>query len=142
MYGHLKAIPSEGVPTAATSRAMRRIRSAGNRTTEVRVRLALVRAGVRGWVVRPDWILGHPDFFIPETNTAIFVDGCFWHGCRKCCPLPKSNARFWACKLRINRRRDRTVNRLLAKQGISVVRIWEHEVSKAIADGIEKLIGK
>ena len=57
------------------SRAMAAVRGHGNKTTERRLRLGLVRGGLRGWKVRPKGLRGNPDFFFPETRVAVFVDG-------------------------------------------------------------------
>jgi DNA mismatch endonuclease Vsr len=66
------------------SRLMGRIRSRGNQSTERRFRLALVRAGLSGWVLHPKTILGTPDFYFAERKIAVFVDGCFWEHEIKC----------------------------------------------------------
>ena len=61
---------------------------------------ALVRAGLRGWVLQAKGIAGCPDFYFAEDRLAIFVDGCFWHGCPQCGHVPKANSEFWAAKIR------------------------------------------
>lgn len=111
------------------SRAMGKIRSKGNRSTEKSFRLALVRAGISGWVLHSRSILGTPDFFFSKQQVAIFVDGCFWHGCRKCGHIPQTRSVFWQTKFDRNRLRARRVRSKLKREGIKVVRIWEHEVS-------------
>jgi DNA mismatch endonuclease, patch repair protein len=70
-------------------------------------------------------ILGTPDFCWPQKKIAIFVDGCFWHGCPRCYNSPKSNIEFWKAKIEVNRKRDRKVNRELRIKGWRVIRIWE-----------------
>jgi len=67
------------------------------------------------------------DIAFPRQRVAVFVDGCFWHGCPEHGTLPKSNADRWAGKLNSNRERDRHVDAHLRDQGWSVLRIWEHE---------------
>jgi DNA mismatch endonuclease Vsr len=62
------------------SRIMGAIKGRNNRTTELRLRLALVRAHVRGWTLRPKAVFGNPDFWFEDKKVAVFVDGCFWHG--------------------------------------------------------------
>lgn len=71
-----------------------------------------------------------PDFVFPRLRVAVFVDGCFWHGCPKHGTQPKTNAAFWRDKIVTNKARDRRVNRLLRKRGWIVVRVWEHELSR------------
>ncbi|MCB1077899.1 MAG: hypothetical protein KDM64_08750 [Verrucomicrobiae bacterium] len=67
-------------------------------------------------------------FFFQAERVALFVDGCFWHGCPKCYRRPKSNQAFWDEKIRKNTARDRAVNRELKRKGWIVVRVWEHEL--------------
>ncbi len=73
---------------------------------------------------------GRPDFAFPARRVAVFVYGCFWHGCPRHGTLPKSNARFWREKIARNRERDREVNRELRRRGWRVLRIWEHELRR------------
>jgi len=58
----------------------------------------------------------------------VFVDGCFWHGCRKCGHIPRTNSRFWGAKITGNRARDRRMDRRLRRLGLRVVRFWEHDL--------------
>lgn len=74
---------------------------------------------------------GKPDFVIMKTKTVIFVDSCFFHGCRYHGTIPKSNIPFWKKKLASNKDRDRAVNRQYKKMGWRVIRIWEHSISKS-----------
>jgi len=74
---------------------------------------------------------GTPDFFFPKQNLALFVDGCFWHGCSRCGQrAPKTRARWWQEKISGNKRRDRKANSSLKKMGIKVVRVWECQLKK------------
>jgi DNA mismatch endonuclease, patch repair protein len=113
--------------TPVRSETMRAIKGKGNKSTEVRLRLALVQAGIAGWTVGPKSIFGTPDFYFPLIQFAIFVDGCFWHGCSRCGHIPKANRAYWAEKIKRNRARDRHVNAALVTEGIYVLRAWEHE---------------
>jgi DNA mismatch endonuclease, patch repair protein len=110
------------------SYTMSRIRSKGNKTTESKFRLVLVRAGIRGWKVQVQDVFGAPDFYFSREKIAVFVDGCFWHGCTKCGHLPKTRSAFWKTKFERNRKRSRDVKRVLRQQRIRVYRIWEHEL--------------
>jgi DNA mismatch endonuclease (patch repair protein) len=108
---------------------MSQIRGKGNRDTEMRM-IALFRLhGIRGWR-RGQPLFGKPDFVFRPNKVAIFVDGCFWHGCPrpKHAPLPKNRAIWWAEKLSRNKKRDRVVTRTLRKQGWRVIRVWECEL--------------
>jgi len=87
-----------------------------------------VRASISSRVIRHLSLTVRPDFVFPKSRTAIFVDGCFWHGCPKHATKPKSNAAFWRKKISGNKARDRLVNRVLRRAGWRVLRIWEHDL--------------
>jgi DNA mismatch endonuclease (patch repair protein) len=108
---------------------MARIRGIGNKDTELRL-IALMRATrITGWR-RNSTLIGKPDFVFPKLRLAVFVDGCFWHGCPIHGTKPKQNAEFWLTKIARNQTRDRLVNRTLRKTGWRVLRIWEHELAR------------
>ena len=71
-----------------------------------------------------------PDFVFRRERLAVFVDGCFWHGCPKHATKPKNHRAFWRRKLSSNRKRDELVNRALRKSGWQVIRIWECDLAK------------
>jgi DNA mismatch endonuclease (patch repair protein) len=106
---------------------MSRIRSRGNAATELRFIRLMKDAGVTGWRRRQQ-LFGKPDFVFPKFRLAVFVDGCFWHGCPRCYSEPKSNRAFWRRKIFANRKRAVTVKRELRKSGWRVFRIWQHEL--------------
>jgi len=111
------------------SAVMSRIRGHGNKDTELRL-IAIFRAdGVTGWR-RKQKLPGKPDFVFRKARVAIFVDGCFWHGCPKCYRRPDSNKKYWDAKIIRNHQRDRDVNRLLRRIGWRVVRVWEHDLAR------------
>jgi DNA mismatch endonuclease (patch repair protein) len=114
-------------PAATRSRIMSAIRSRGNRSTELRLIQVFRDNGIIGWR-RGARLLGCPDFVFRKQRVVIFVDGCFWHGCRRCRNTPKTNSAYWEDKNRRNRKRDRFVTRVLAGSGWRVVRIWEHRL--------------
>lgn len=110
---------------------MAKVRGKGNRSTEMKVELALVDAGVEGWEKHSREILGKPDFYFPDHRLAVFVDGCFWHACPVCQRrVPASRAEFWRNKIDENRRRDNRQRRKLRRQGYHVMRVWEHELKR------------
>jgi len=109
------------------SQVMAAIRSRGNRNTEVRLAAILRRNGISGWR-RHQKLIGNPDFVFPAIKLAVFVDGCFWHGCFAHGHRPRSNQSYWLAKLERNRARDRTNTKLLRRKGWIVLRIWEHEL--------------
>lgn len=108
------------------TRNMSAIRSKGNRSTEVALRFRLVRSGIRGWRINPKEISGRPDFVFDDLRLAVFVDGCYWHGCPRCYRLPEQNRTYWQTKLKQNTTRDRRVSAKLRRNGWAVLRVWEH----------------
>lgn len=112
------------------SQIMAAIRGQGNRTTEWRLRSRLIQAGVKGWRVGSTDLLGKPDFTFDKQRLVIFVDGCFWHGCKRCRTIPADNRPFWFRKIRANRDRDSRVTRSLRGKGWRVARFWEHQLKR------------
>ena len=108
---------------------MSRVRSHGNKDTEVTLAKLFRRHKITGWR-RHQKIFGKPDFVFPKIKLAVFVDGCFWHGCPKHATQPKSNRAFWKKKFARNIARDRLVNRTLRSANWRVLRIWEHELAR------------
>ncbi len=143
---------------AKRSEVMSRIRSRGNKDTELalvkifrrekiaggwrqrRVRLNIQRQTSNserlklsvGCLKSSSWV--RPDFVFPKLKVAMFVDGCFWHACPKHSTRPKNNAVFWEKKLEANKKRDRQVNRMMRKRSWRVLRIWEHELTRKNED--------
>jgi len=126
-----QALPSRQFVAVPVSRsnAMRAIRGKGNRSTEWRARMKLVRSKITGWTMNNATLPGKPDIFFPRERVAIFLDGCFWHGCPRCGHIPRTNSRFWRLKLMNNRRRDTKNADRMRRAGISVVRLWEHRLT-------------
>ena len=75
-----------------------------------------------------------PDFVFRSVRLALFVDGCFWHGCPKHGTKPKGNAAFWRNKFARNKQRDARVTRTLRSANWRVLRIWEHDLHRAAKD--------
>lgn len=123
------------------SKTMAAIRGKNNRTTELCFRMALVRAGINGWETNVEDLVGKPDFFFRKKHIAVFVDGCFWHGCPICGHFPKTRKSFWKAKIVRNKERDRKNRRKLRKNGIKVMSIWEHSLysSRGINSKIKML---
>jgi len=132
------------------SEVMSKIRGRGNKSTEMAMVAVLKRAHLTGWrrhvELRP-WpapedgastatlksgrIRVRPDFIFQRAKLALFVDGCFWHGCPLHSTKPKQNAVFWDSKLRANSTRDAQHTRALEAAGWTVLRVWEHELRDA-----------
>jgi len=110
---------------------MARVKSAGNISTEAVVLDAFRERHITGWR-RQGRATGSPDFFFPDYKLAVFVDGCFWHGCARHCRMPVGNRNYWSQKIAQNVDRDICVNRTLKKKGWKVIRIWEHELREKV----------
>jgi DNA mismatch endonuclease (patch repair protein) len=158
---------------AKRSEVMSRIRSRGNRDTELALAGLLRANGIKGWrrhlEIRGRAMLPRgpriraarqhrpannkrtarwsvpafrvrPDFVFRQVRLALFVDGCFWHGCPRHATRPKNNRAFWKKKLAGNKMRDQVVNRTLRRSGWRVIRIWECDLRNAerILKRIEK----
>ena len=105
---------------------------------ELAVRRELHRRGLRYRLHQKD-LPGRPDISFPGARVAVFVDGCFWHGCPQHGRHPDHNREWWEAKIGNNQRRDRRNRRRLRAMGWSVVRVWEHEDPVRAADRIERL---
>ena len=110
-----------------TKNTMSSIRGKGNKSTERRLRMLLIRHSIKGWKLHNPKIKGKPDFYFPNQKVAIFVDGCFWHGCPQCGHIPKTRSDFWRAKIERNIERDKSINESLKQDGILILRFWEHE---------------
>ncbi len=119
------------ISRAARSRNMSAIRSTKNKSTEIRMISVFRTQNIIGWR-RGSKIFGKPDFVLPSKKTAVFVDGCFWHGCKKCKTMPKQNRIFWSGKIARNIQRDKKVTRRLRIEGWTVIRIWEHQLTPSV----------
>lgn len=87
-------------------------------------------------------LLGNPDLVFSRQKVAVFVDGCFWHGCPDCGKSPEQSGQFWVDKIAKNRERDRRVTANLENDGWTVLRVPEHEVRTraALSQTVERLI--
>ena len=122
---------------AQRSALMAKVRGRGNATTEGALAAVLRAQGWSGWrrqqAVRGRAAKGgsfriRPDFIFRASRLAVFVDGCFWHGCPRHGTKPKGNAAFWRAKVRRNQERDLRDTRSLRLAGWKVLRLWEHEL--------------
>ncbi len=120
-------MPADIFTPEKRSAVMARVRGSGNASTELRL-IAVFRAErITGWRRRAP-VFGKPDFVFPSRKLAVFVDGCFWHGCPEHGTVPATRREFWETKIARNRTRDREVNRALKQRGWRVLRLWEHEL--------------
>ena len=109
---------------------------------ELALRSQLHRRGLRFYVARRpiSTLRRTADILFPRQKVAVFVDGCFWHGCPEHHTQAKANAEYWADKVIRNRARDRETNALLEAQGWTVLRVWEHHPVEDAADLIESAV--
>lgn len=118
---------ADNVTPQERSRIMAKVKGRGNKSTELQLIKYLKEYGIKGWR-RKYPLFGNPDFVIPKSRLAIFVDGCFWHGCEEHCRLPATNREYWVAKINKNIKRDQKINQYLESKQWSVIRIWEHEL--------------
>jgi DNA mismatch endonuclease (patch repair protein) len=109
------------------SQIMAAIKSKGNKATEIKLAGIFRKNKIVGWR-RNFPLFGNPDFTFAKQRLAVFVDGCFWHGCPKHFRKPRDNRKYWHEKILRNQNRDRLVTKTLRNVGWRVLRIWEHEL--------------
>jgi DNA mismatch endonuclease (patch repair protein) len=135
------------ISKAKRSAIMSRIRGHGNQRTDKNVVILFRKIGIKDWrrhqIVHFNVKRLHgniasdgtifkaqvrPDFLFSRLKIALFVDGCFWHGCPACYRKPKSRRAFWMAKILRNKERDQFQLRQLKRTGWRVIRIREHEL--------------
>ena len=111
-------------------RTMRAVKSKQTRP-ERRLRALLAGLQLKGWKLNYEQVPGKPDIAFPAQRIAIFVNGCFWHGCQLCKrPLPETNKEYWIKKIQRNIDRDKRYDNELTEAGWKIVRLWEHQFKK------------
>ena len=124
-----------------TSKVMSAIKGKKNKSTELSLRMALIRNGINGWKLNYTEVVGKPDFYFYQHKLAIFVDGCFWHGCPECGHIPKTRSEFWRAKIKRTKERDQKTNLKLKDEGIKVLHFLEHDLqSKEKIESTIKII--
>lgn len=131
--------PSGSWASSAATRSVMRGNRGRDTKPELRIRSLLHARGLRYHVdVRPLAELPRrADIVFPRDRVAVFVDGCFWHGCPEHHRASTKNPGFWTDKVRGNRLRDEDTNHQLMSAGWRVIRVWEHEEVATAADRIE-----
>lgn len=134
-----RLVPSS--PDASRRMAKVRQKETG---AEVALRQEMYRIGLR---YRVDYeVLRKPrrvaDVAFPGRKIAVFVDGCFWHGCPEHATWPKQNAEFWREKIEANQRRDADTNERLRSLGWTVLRFWSHESPNEASRTIAHMVAK
>ena len=109
------------------SRIMSCIRSKDTKP-ELKIRKMVWAAGKR-YRIHDRSVFGTPDMTNKSKRVAVFIDGCFWHGCPKCYTEPKTNTKFWRDKISRNQERRKKVKTQLKKGNWKVLQFWEHQVN-------------
>jgi DNA mismatch endonuclease Vsr len=137
-----ETLPPESWASSAQVRVTMRGNRSKNTTPEMKLRSMLHRRGLRYRVdVSPTpGTRRRADVVFPRERVAVFVDGCFWHGCPEHYRPSTKNTTFWEEKLVTNRSRDAQTNEALATAGWTVIRVWEHEDVSGAADRIETAV--
>ncbi len=98
---------------------------------EIEFRKSIWKSGFR-YRKNPSGYFGNPDLVSKKQKTAIFIDSCFWHGCKKHCRLPSTRKSYWLPKIKRNKQRDKEVNRHYKRLGWKIIRVWEHDLKKIL----------
>lgn len=130
-----------GASTPEARRRMQRVRQRDT-SAEAALRRELYARGIRYRIQVPVLTKSRrvADVAFSGLRVAVFVDGCFWHGCPLHATWPKANAAFWRAKIMANRQRDRDTNERLRAEGWRVVRVWAHEEPKVAAGRIARIL--
>jgi DNA mismatch endonuclease (patch repair protein) len=120
------------------SEIMSKIRSKDTKI-EILFRKALWK---KGFIYRKNSgkYFGKPDLVLPKYKTVIFIDSCFWHGCKKHGSMPQTRKKFWGAKISRNKERDKEVNQYYKKLGWKIFRVWEHSLQSKLDENIKKII--
>lgn len=134
----------EAASWATSERTRKTMQSTRSRDTapELALRSELHRRGLRFRVCSPPvkGVRRSADVVFTRQRIAVFLDGCFWHGCPEHYIAPKQNDDYWSSKLETNRARDADTDRRLHEAGWTIVRIWEHVPISVAADQVEEIV--
>ena len=135
-------LPPGSKASSREVRAVMRANRGRDTKPELALRSLLHRAGLRYRVdTQPlEGVRRRADIVFPRERIAVFVDGCFWHGCPEHMRASKKNAESWRTKLEGNRARDAETNELLRTAGWTVIRVWEHENPAEAAGRITRAV--
>ncbi|MFF9522093.1 very short patch repair endonuclease [Streptomyces achromogenes] len=135
-------LPADSSASSVSVRAVMSANKGKDTKPELLLRAALYRRGLRYRVgIRPVKTLRRTaDVVFPKAKVAVFVDGCFWHGCPEHYRPAKQRAQKWQEKIQANRDRDAATNLVLKEAGWSVIRVWEHEDPEAAAELVREVV--
>ncbi|THA70838.1 very short patch repair endonuclease [Streptomyces sp. A0958] len=135
-------LPASSSASSVSVRAVMSANKGKDTKPELRLRAALYRKGLRYRVgIRPlPQLRRTADVVFPKAKVAVFVDGCFWHGCPEHYRPAKKRGQAWAEKIEGNRDRDAATTLALKEQGWSVLRFWEHEDPEMAAEQVRVVV--
>ncbi|MFA6550954.1 MAG: very short patch repair endonuclease [Patescibacteria group bacterium] len=128
---------ADSISKKKRSEIMSRVRSKDSKI-EIEFRKKLWKSGFR-YGKNSTKYFGKPDLMLLKYKTVIFIDSCFWHGCKKHCRLPATNKKYWFAKINSNKKRDKGVNKYYKKYGWKIFRVWEHDIRKNSDKAITKI---
>lgn len=120
------------------SEIMRSVKSKDTKL-EIAFRKILSAKGLK-YIKNSGKYFGKPDIIFKKRKVAIFIDSCFWHGCKKHCRIPSTKKQYWIPKIKRNIERDREVTKYYKKHQWKVFRIWEHVINDKTKKYSEKII--
>ena len=142
--GTLPSVPTPGFSTSPDVHQRMSRQPRRDTLPELALRRELHRRGLRYFVHRRPVpkLRREADLVFPRRHIAVFIDGCFWHGCPAHARLPDLQSEYWQLKIATNQARDRNTDAQLARAGWTVLRFWEHESPSVAADKVEGVITK
>lgn len=140
-------VPPDSGGSWASNLATRKSMQANRRrdtAPELRLRSLLHRRGMRFRVDQPLVVIPRrrADLTFPRLKLAVFVDGCFWHGCPEHARIPHEHRDYWTAKTRRNVERDLETDEVLQRAGWTALRVWEHEDVEAAADRVQQAVDR
>jgi len=135
-------VKQKSKPVSIATRNVMRANKRSNTQPELRIRKLVHAAGLRYRIdTKPEKDLNRrADIVFRQAKVAVFIHGCFWHGCPRHFKSPKTNKRFWQTKIERNIQRDKETRNILRKRGWRVIEIWEHQSSESGARSIVRVV--
>jgi len=135
-------VKQKSKPVSIATRNVMRANKRSNTQPELRIRKLVHAAGLRYRIdTKPEKDLNRrADIVFRQAKVAVFIHGCFWHGCPRHFKSPKTNKRFWETKIERNIQRDKETRNILRKRGWRVIEIWEHQSSESGARSIVRVV--
>lgn len=119
------------------SEIMSKVRSKDS-VMEKTLRKELSKSGIR-YRKNVSKLKGKPDLAFTRKKVVVFLDSCFWHGCRFHCRFPTANRVYWKTKIERNKNRDKEVTKFYKEKGWTVLRFWEHQIKKNLDTTLKKI---